>query len=418
MKIPVRNVYYLLCYAWDHVGDGETVDLGSEKFSGLADLFAKVLNEGVARLVSRGLDRDYLAVHEDIRGLKGKLDLATTVKRNLLASGKTHCSFDELSHDIPHNRILKATLRSLAMVTDLNPTQRRRAERLYRKLDAVSDVRLTAGLFRTVRVHRNNRFYRFLLHVCRIVHDNLLVNQEDGTARFRDFRADAQQMGLVFQQFVRTFCERETDCRVSAPQINWFGAEGSTADLRRLPAMHTDIVLKSPERTVIVDTKFYRRPLATHHGAERVKSDHLYQIFAYATNWAAAAEADAPRTEGWLLYAAVDGGFDYRFRLAGRPIRACSIDLSQEWQDIDADLRALVSGRRRWTASSAGSAGTSSPKTRLTSPARAVHAENAQAEAPPLRRSAEAGRPSRPRSGARPSCFGKRAKPNRGACFA
>ena len=344
MKIPVRNVYYLLCYAWDHVGDGETVDLGSEKFGGLADLFAKVLNEGVSRLVSRGLDRDYLAVHEDIRGLKGKLDLATTIKRSLLPSGMTHCSFDELSHDIPHNQILKATLRCLAMVTDLNPTERRRTERLYRKLDAVSDIRLTAGLFRTVRVHRNNRFYGFLLHLCRIVHESLVVNQENGTARFRDFRTDPQKMGLVFQQFVRTFCERETDFRVSAPRIDWFGAEGSTADLRRLPAMHTDIVLESRECTVIVDTKFYSPPLAAHHGAERVRSGHLYQIFAYATNWAAAADAGAPDPEGWLLYAAVDGDFDYRFKLADRPIRACSIDLSQPWQDIDADLRSLVGG--------------------------------------------------------------------------
>ena len=72
VKVPVRNIYYLLCYAWDHVREGETVDVGSEQFGGLVDLFAKVLNEGVSRLVSRGLDRDYLVVHEDVRGLKGK----------------------------------------------------------------------------------------------------------------------------------------------------------------------------------------------------------------------------------------------------------------------------------------------------------------------------------------------------------
>ena len=73
---------------WDHVREGETVDVGSEEFGGLVDLFAKVLNDGVSRLVSRGLDRDYLAVHEDLRGLKGKLDLATTIKRNLLLNGR------------------------------------------------------------------------------------------------------------------------------------------------------------------------------------------------------------------------------------------------------------------------------------------------------------------------------------------
>ena len=342
MKIPVRNIYYLLCYAWDHVGEGETVDVGSEKFGGLVDLFAKVLNEGVSRLVSRGLDRDYLAVHEDIRGLKGKLDLATTVKRNLLLNGKTHCAFDELSYDVPQNRILKATLRRLTLVAALDPDERRRTERMYRKLDAVSDVRLTAGLFRTVRIHRNNRFYSFLLHLCRIIHENLLVNEEEGTAQFRDFREDDHQMGLVFEQFVKTFCARETGYRVSAPRIDWFGAKGSETDLRHLPGMKTDIVLRSPERTIIVDTKFYRRPLDTRYDGRRVHSGNLYQIFAYVTNWAAAAPAEAPEPEGWLLYAAVDGDFDYRFELMGRRIRVCSIDLTQGWREIEGDLKGLV----------------------------------------------------------------------------
>ena len=351
MNIPIRNIYYLLCYAWDHVREGETVDLGSEEFGGLVDLFAKVLNDGVSRILSRGLDRDYLAVHEDIRGLKGKLDLATTVKRNLLLNGKTHCGFDELSYDVPQNRIIKATLRQLVMVTDLDPTQRRRAERLYRKLDAVSDVALSASLFRIVQIHRNNRIYRFLVDLCHLIYENLLVNEEDGTATFHDFREDERQMGRLFERFVRTFYarhSRETGYRVSAPRIDWFGAEGSKADLRHLPGMQTDIVLRSDRRTVILDTKFYTKPLSARFGDDRVNSSNLYQIFAYSMNWTGEGVADGgSRTEGWLLYAAVDGDFDFRFELMGRPIRVCSIDLAQDWRRIEGDLRGLVGARKR-----------------------------------------------------------------------
>ena len=346
MSIPVRNIYYLLCYAWDRVREGETVDLGSEEFSGMVDLFAKVLNEGVARLISQGLDRDYLTVHEDIRGLKGKLDLATKVKRNLLLNGKTHCSFDELSYDVPQNRILKATLRQLTMVTSLDPGHRQRAGRLYRKMDAVSDVILRPRLFRTVRIHRNNRFYSFLIHLCRIIYDNLLVNQEEGQATFYDFRQDEYQMGLLFQQFVKVFCERETDYKVSAPKIDWFGAEASETDLRHLPRMQTDIVLRSPERTIILDTKFYKDPLDRRWEGRRVNAGNLYQIFSYVTNWRAGTEVGEVEPEGWLLYAAVDGGFDYRFELVGRPVRVCSVDLGQEWRGIEAELKGLVEEQR------------------------------------------------------------------------
>lgn len=342
MKIPVRNIYYILCYAWDHVREGETVDVGQEEFGGLVDLFAKVLNEGVARLVSRGLDREYVAASDDISGLRGKLDLESTVKRNLLLYGKTHCVFDELSYDVPQNRILKATLRCLTLVAELDPKERGRSENLYRKLDGVSDVQLTARLFHTVRIHRNNRFYSFVLHLCKVIHENLLINEEGGTAQFLDFREDNQTMGLIFQRFVKTFCERETDLGVKAEKIDWFEAERSETDLRYLPGMQTDIVLRSPRRTIVVDTKFYSSPLSNWNGSQRARSEHLYQIFAYVTNLAAATPAIDPLPEGWLLYAAVDGDFDFRFELMERRIRVCSIDLSKGWRQIDSDLKELL----------------------------------------------------------------------------
>ncbi len=341
MKVPIKNVYYLLCYAWDHVREGHSVDVGSEEFDGPVDLFAKVLNEGVARLLSRGLDRDYLSIHEDITGLRGKLDLGTTVKRNLILGGQTHCAFDELSYDVPQNQILKATLRQLALTADLDAIQRRRAERLYRKLDAVSDVSLSARLFRTIQISRNNRFYSFLLHLCRLLYRNLLINQERGTAGFYDFREDEHQMALLFQAFVRAFYDRETSYKVSAPRIDWFGAEVHETDQWHLPRMQTDMVLRSSERTIILDTKFYSEPLDTRFGGQRVHASNLYQIFSYLMNWTAGVSPEG-RTEGWLLYAAVDRDFDYRFEIMDQPIRVCSIDLAQSWRGIEADLKELA----------------------------------------------------------------------------
>ncbi|MDE2826748.1 MAG: hypothetical protein OXL40_05475 [Bacteroidota bacterium] len=347
MKIPVLNVYYLLCYAWDYDWEGKTVDLGSEDFDGPIDLFAKVLNDRVSRLISRGLDRDYLPIHEDIRGIKGKLDLATTVKRNLLLNGKAHCSFDEFSYDVPQNQILKATLRNLTRIDSLNKKQKRLSERLCRKLGAVSDVRLTAKMFHTVRIHRNNRFYRFLLHICQIIHENLLINEAIGAVQFHDFREDNRKMGTVFEKFVRRFCERETSYRVSAPKFDWFGAEGSDSALDHIPQMQTDIVLQSSERTVIIDTKYYGNPLTERYEVERMRSNNLYQIFSYVTNWSLANSPRETTLEGWLLYAAIDDVFDYHFKVGRQQIRVCSLDLSQEWKKIEEDLLLLVGEKNR-----------------------------------------------------------------------
>src|SRR3954470_19331232 len=106
MKIPVRNFYYLLCYAWDMLQEGVLVDVSCETFRSLPELFAHVLETGMASLLRRGLDRGYVEEAEDVRSLKGKFDLSETIKRNLLLRSSVHCVFDSLHHDVLHNRIV------------------------------------------------------------------------------------------------------------------------------------------------------------------------------------------------------------------------------------------------------------------------------------------------------------------------
>ena len=43
MTIPITNIYYLLCYAWDRLDEKDVVDVHPEEEKDLADLFARVL---------------------------------------------------------------------------------------------------------------------------------------------------------------------------------------------------------------------------------------------------------------------------------------------------------------------------------------------------------------------------------------
>src|SRR5207253_3464761 len=103
MDIPIQNIYYLLCYAWDHLEEGAVVDIGGLDSTELADLFAHVLIGGTNHLLRRGLDRGYLTCSDDLATLRGKIDVTATIKRSLTTKARAHCHFDELSHDVLHN---------------------------------------------------------------------------------------------------------------------------------------------------------------------------------------------------------------------------------------------------------------------------------------------------------------------------
>src|SRR5688500_3438857 len=118
--IPVENVYFLLCYAWDRLEEAELTSVEVSPECRLPDLFARVLRSGVTHLLKRGLDRTYSPTDEEIAGIRGRLQIAGSIKRATFLRGRAWCSFDELSPDVLHNRILKTTLRSLAAVAGLD----------------------------------------------------------------------------------------------------------------------------------------------------------------------------------------------------------------------------------------------------------------------------------------------------------
>ena len=47
-------------------------------------------------------------------------------------------------------------------------------------LDDISDIRIGSRTFHRVQLHRNNRHYRLLLHVCRLLHELFLPGQQSG----------------------------------------------------------------------------------------------------------------------------------------------------------------------------------------------------------------------------------------------
>jgi 5-methylcytosine-specific restriction enzyme subunit McrC len=338
--IPVRNVYYLLCYAWNHIREAELVDVSEQQFSRMSDLLGHVLATAAARLVSRGLDRNYVPEEGLVSGIKGKLDLARTIRRNTMTTGRTICRYDEFQHDILPNQILKATLRLLLGLPDIDPRIRDRLRGVHLHLVGVSEIRLAREHFNRVQIHRNNRLYHFVLHICRLIFDSVLVDEKSGRSRFHNFLEDEASMGRVFEDFVFNFYQREqADDAVSRPHIHWHGKQGSKKDLQQLPIMRTDVVLRNAKRTLVLDTKYYAKALLKgQFGTEKVRSGHLFQIFSYLDNLG---PLEHVPMEGLLLYPVTKKGFHLDYRLRGYRIRVATLDLGQSWEGIHADLLAL-----------------------------------------------------------------------------
>jgi 5-methylcytosine-specific restriction enzyme subunit McrC len=316
------------------------VSVSQDDCKTLAELFARVLDGGVTHLLKRGIDRGYITEEEDTSSLRGKFDVSVTIKRNLLRQSRVHCVIDSLSYDVMHNRIIKATIRSLVRCKDLDRNLRDRLLRLYRRLHEIIDIDLSAKVFGSVQLHRNNAYYRFLLQVCRLIHDNLLINEDTGDSRFRDFLQDDKQMAVLFEKFVRNFYRHEqSSFRVKSERFFWQEVEATQGDLQFLPGMKTDVSLDSPTRKIVIDTKYYAKCLQSYFDSETIHSGNLYQLFAYLKNLQI---GDSRQIEGVLLYPTVSKSLSLRYRIQGHTMRIATVDLNAEWQTIRQRLLGLL----------------------------------------------------------------------------
>lgn len=339
VRIPIQNIYYLLCYAWDRLDQGQLVDVSNIGSTELVDLFATVLVKGVDHIARRGLDKGYCTHRDELRGLRGRIDLLTSARRLLLHHGRAVCEFDELSANTLPNQIIKATLKRLGADAYINEANRRSVIATARALREVDDIPLTGGTFLRVQLHGNNKFYRFLLNVCQLVHGSWLVDEAEGRYRFRDFLRDERRMALVFQNFVYNFLRREReDLEVFREDIRWKASSIDDPEGSLLPKMQTDISVLTPTRKVIIDTKYYQQTLSSYYGAEKIHSANLFQLVSYLQN----VRSEGERIEGLLLYPMIDKPLRVQYSILDLPVRIQTVDLAQSWRQIHAELFELI----------------------------------------------------------------------------
>lgn len=337
--IRIENLYFLLCYAWDILPERSMLHVDAEEAPNVLNLLANVFLNHLARRLKQGLPHRYVEVGEEIYGICGRISVSETIRRNRMREGKTYCRFDEFSPNHAMNRTLKATLTRLCRAEMLMEPLQQRAIQLLRNLAGIESAEtITDSQVSRLLEQTRAPSERLLLHLSQLIHNNLLLNEQNGKFTFQEFWRDEKKMGAVFETFVRNFYRMEQNqYSVRREQIHW-QLEASKEDSEFLPRMLTDVSLESTDRKLIVDTKYYVATLQRHFDAQKVHSMHLYQLFAYLKNQ----PVSQKETVGILLYPVVDRRLSLRYAQVSQTIRVETLDLAQPWQQIYAKLLELI----------------------------------------------------------------------------
>lgn len=344
MKIPIQNIYYLLCYAWDKLEEGKKINVSQSDFENAIELYARVLINGCKHLFKRGLERNYNDVSREYVGIKGKIDFNASLNKNLFKQGRAICQFDEFETNILQNQILKATLKRLTKIKSLDKKVKQEIWFYYSKFSYVDEIEIQLALFSKVRIHRNNSFYDFLLKISQLIIESTVLNEAEGNYHFKEFIGSDKAMASLFEAFVRNFYRKEQLMfTVRRENIDWDAIPVGGNSASYLPKMQTDVTLESENRKIILETKYYASALNSRFEGEKFHSGNLYQLYSYLRN----IETKLTHlknivSEGILLYPAVGYQLNENYILGTHKLSVKTIDLSKSWREIEKQLFAII----------------------------------------------------------------------------
>jgi len=103
----IKNIYWMMVYAFRGLEKKEIKSLSTEKFDSIYDLFCEIFNICLTEQIKKGLKNEYIMVRERTATIRGKLNIDETIKSNLMNTTKVICEYDEFSINTYMNKIIK-----------------------------------------------------------------------------------------------------------------------------------------------------------------------------------------------------------------------------------------------------------------------------------------------------------------------
>ena len=338
--ILIQNIYYMLSYAFQILNEQGYKNIATEQFNNTAELMAAILEKGIVIQLKRGLGKEYIPQTDALSSLRGKIDIADSIKTQSIMRKQLICTYDEFSVNSTMNRIIKSTV-ELLLRSNIPKQRKKNLRKLMVYFSEVDFIDLYTVNW-NVQYNRNNQTYRMLISICYLVVKGLLQTQSDGSTKLMDFM-DEQRMCRLYETFILEYYRKEFKNQITAnaSQIPW---QLDNEEKSMLPVMQSDIHLQKGNTVLIIDAKYYSHTTQTRYDKHTLHSNNMYQIFTYVKNRDYQFKDEDHKVSGMLLYAKTDEEIQPNnvYQMSGNQITVRTLDLNKPFVEIADQLNIIV----------------------------------------------------------------------------
>lgn len=275
-----QRLVHLLAVALDMEIDGGTMTELSWQKDSLLEILIRLFSTKLVDAVRQGMPRRYVHCQDDLRALRGRLDVGRQFTALAVNPSKLACRYDELSTDTALNQIMKAAIGRLSRIARTTDNQRRLSELAFSYAD-VTAIPVSALRWEDVQLDRTNARWKDLLALARfLLGDRFQTTSTGAQAGF----SLLFEMNTLFEQYVGRMMRRAlagSGLSVHLQGGRLFCLE-AVEDGRRLFQTKPDILIKRGSQVVhVIDTKWKRVSARIEDPKQGISQSDVYQMMAY-----------------------------------------------------------------------------------------------------------------------------------------
>ncbi|OWW25491.1 hypothetical protein B4Q04_07700 [Zobellia sp. OII3] len=234
----------------------------------LLDIYFEWFLNEIQLLTHQGLIKQYRTNKGNVKALKGKLEFAVDMNRNLIHKERFYTSHQVYDYDHQIHQILSLTLNIISQFSS-GTYLYSKCKRVQANFPEVSRVVVNATTFKKLTVNRKTQPYKTALEIARLIILNFAPNISSGKENMLALLFD---MNNLWEEYVLAKLKAipNEDLIIKGQQLKpfWNGI-----------SIKPDIVVHKAGKTYIIDTKW------KHIGRSKPSTHDLRQMYVYNEYW-------------------------------------------------------------------------------------------------------------------------------------
>lgn len=237
----------------------------------LLDIYFEWFLNEVQLLIHQGLIKKYYKQTKNVKALKGKLEFAGHIQKNLIHKERFYTSHQVYDKDHQIHQILFKTLKIIEHFSK-NANLYNKCKIVQLDFPEVSNINITASTFTKIPLSRKNAPYKVAIELARLIILNYAPNIIQGSEKMLALLFD---MNVLWEEYVLVSLKKYVIHNKGSIEVYGQQSKVFWGNI----AIRPDIVIKKEGQIYIIDTKW------KHINGHKPSTNDLRQMYVYNEFW-------------------------------------------------------------------------------------------------------------------------------------